>query len=203
MTKVSINWTTTTTEHFKIEVDESKLPADWREQLDSATTSGSAFLGDYEYEHGESTGFDEDVVSREAVYTVLDKADYEALEQALTTVHIPTYVPSKKYLDLFTVLCSCGESSFGASLRETAETLHARHVSDPAGQHFRDRAVPRPFAAAHSGICVACDDSFFEGDLIIHARGGWAHEVCPQEKPTGAQCTTCSTAAALNGQCLC
>jgi hypothetical protein len=64
-------------------------------------------------------------------------------------------------------------------------------------------ATPRPFAAAHSGRCMTCEDGFSEGELIIHAPGGWAHAVCPAEKPTGAVCTSCHTAASLSGECLC
>lgn len=54
------------------------------------------------------------------------------------------------------------------------------------------RAAPRPFAAAHSGLCVACEDGFAEGELIVHAPGGWAHAVCPrrsQQAPCAAPAT--------------
>jgi hypothetical protein len=142
MGKVKINWSTTTIEHFKIEVDESELPENWRELFDTPRAgqgSVAAFLSDYEYEHDQSTSYDGDVLSREAEYQLLDEADFGVLQQALNTAHTATYVPSNRATDLFTVLCSCGESSFGASPRDSAEALHARHAADPSGGHLRDR----------------------------------------------------------------
>lgn len=143
MAKVTLTWTTTTTERFKVELDESKLPENWRELVDGPTDYARAFLGEYEYyrETGESKGFDERVTSREVAYEVLDQADIPALGQALNAPHVATYVASAKYPDLFTVLCSCGESSFGAMPRESAEREHTRHAADPAGGHFRDQAA--------------------------------------------------------------
>lgn len=141
MGKVKISWTTTTTERFDIEVEASELPDDWRVRLDRGTISASQFLADYEWEHDHSTALDETVESRQAVYQVFDEADYGVLEQALQTSHLPTYVQSVTYPDLVTLLCSCGQSSFGASPRTTAEALHAQHAANPSAGLLRDRAT--------------------------------------------------------------
>jgi len=59
------------------------------------------------------------------------------------------------------------------------------------------------FAAAHSGLCAVCERSFSAGDLIARAPGGWAHAVCPEEKPIGEVCGTCFVHKSLNGECQC
>jgi hypothetical protein len=64
-------------------------------------------------------------------------------------------------------------------------------------------AVARPFAAAHSGQCSTCHEPFSEGDMITRAAEGWSHADCPEEKPVGAVCPRCHTAASLSGECLC
>jgi hypothetical protein len=138
MGKVKINWTTTTTERFSIDIEESKLPENWRELLDNPSDDTHALLAPHEYHYDESLGSDPEVLSRVAEYVVLDQADFAALEQALEVPHTATFVPSTKYPDLFTVVCSCGSSSFGAMTRESGESAHTRHAEDPAGGHFRD-----------------------------------------------------------------
>lgn len=62
-------------------------------------------------------------------------------EPPVADEHTPTYVATKKYPNLFTVFCSCGRSSFGSSLRDSAEASFARHLEDPTGDHFRDQAA--------------------------------------------------------------
>lgn len=62
---------------------------------------------------------------------------------------------------------------------------------------------PRPFAAAHSGVCSTCEEPFSAGDLIQRAPDGWEHAGCPEEKPFGEMCGACFTAKELSGACLC
>lgn len=63
--------------------------------------------------------------------------------------------------------------------------------------------APRPFAAAHEGLCAVCEEPFTQGDLITRAHGGWSHAQCPEEKPMGEVCADCFTLKPLNGRCLC
>jgi hypothetical protein len=63
-----------------------------------------------------------------------------ALEPA-PEAHTATYLASAKYPNLFTAVCSCGESSFGASLRGSAEAGQERHAANPSGGHYRDAAT--------------------------------------------------------------
>lgn len=150
MAKVEITWTTTTTERFKLSVNESKLPSNWREQIVDPATAATSFLEAFEEEHGESLGTDETVLSREVEYSVLDDTDVAALVGTFEVLHTATFIPSPTHPALFTVLCSCGESSFGAMLLDSAESKHAQHVADPAGGHFRDQAATARLLSNHS-----------------------------------------------------
>ena len=150
MGKVKITWTTMTTERFSLDIDEAKLPENWQELLDGPTDDAHAFLGQYEGHYGESRAIDGDVLSRDAEFTVLDETDYDALAQALGVPHAPTFVSSAKYPNLLTVVCSCGESSFGAMTRESGEATHARHAVDLAGGHFRNAAATKKQLDPHT-----------------------------------------------------
>jgi len=147
MGKIRISWTRTTTERFETLVKESDLPSDWRERLDGGATEATEFLGDFEWEDDHSLGRDEKVESRKVLYQVFDEADFGALEAALNTPHVPTYVPSVAHPDLVTVVCSCGQSSFGASPRASAEVLHFQHAADPSAPLLRDRDTTKELLA--------------------------------------------------------
>ncbi|MET0885668.1 MAG: hypothetical protein ABWX92_04385 [Mycetocola sp.] len=67
-----------------------------------------------------------------------DGAEEGDVTDETNSAHVATYIPSEKYPNLFNVLCSCGESSFGASLIDSAEEGHARHVSNPTSNSYRD-----------------------------------------------------------------
>lgn len=89
-----------------------------------------------------------------------------------------------------------------ATTRDTNERVDARWVEDDESSEFArtfecrfadgsvdylppeyvemDTVSPtqHPFAAAHDGQCVSCEDSFGSGELITRANGGWAHARC-------------------------
>lgn len=67
----------------------------------------------------------------------------EEIEPASIGEHAPTFVPSEKYPQLFQVFCACGKSSFGTTLRSSAEATHARHIANPGGDVYRDEAATR------------------------------------------------------------
>lgn len=53
--------------------------------------------------------------------------------------HVASYVPSTKYSQLVSLVCSCGQSSYGACLRDSAERDFAEHLQSPSAGALRDR----------------------------------------------------------------
>lgn len=58
-----------------------------------------------------------------------------------TNGHKALFVRSASYPQLYSTICSCGRSAFGASLLDSAKHGHERHVDNPSGGAYRERDI--------------------------------------------------------------
>lgn len=59
--------------------------------------------------------------------------------QPAEQAHVASYVPSRKYPNLVSLVCSCGRSSYGACRRDSAERDFEEHRANPWDGRLRDR----------------------------------------------------------------